>query len=318
MATFSSANVTAALRGLAALALKRWKLVALGLALGAAAAVVQLRRAPYFYASQVVVMQVIDASGGPAQLGGLSLGTMSLNQSALQFQLFVDSVRSRDVAEDLTKVPGLMQALFAGWDPRGNSWRQRPLGLGDHLERGVGEIIGLPPQPWQSPDAAQLQAFITQNVIIAQDPKKKGLVILNLTSTSPLFARNFLSALVHIADAHFRAKALQRARQNIDYLNGRLDSVTADDQRQALMAGLSDQETQSMTAAAPVPAAADVFDAPFTIPQPVFPVARLIFARDVAIGGLLGLLVGFVLERGGWWLRRKVHFRFAARYLRVI
>src|SRR5690606_16733359 len=114
-----------------------WRLILGGAAIGFVLAAMSLQGVQYFYP---VTMQVTTAQtttggggslrGGTSQLSGLaSLANISLpsTQNEIQFQLFLESLYSRDVADAMAKNQDILITLYGDqWDSTSQTWREPP------------------------------------------------------------------------------------------------------------------------------------------------------------------------------------------------
>lgn len=282
--------------------LARWWLV-LGVALLALiGAVLYLRSATYFYSAELRVYAAPSSSSAPqvpGQLGTLAslagLGS-SGGDSATPFRLFLEGMKSREVAERLSRQRGLMRDVFAGeWDARTNSWREHR-GVVGSLKRSVWDVLGLRSATWQAPDAARLQDFITENVHVAQS-LKSPLVSITLEHPDPKFAVRFLTVIAATTDQYLREKQQERLRGNIAYLSEKLRGITFAEQRQVLFAALSDQERQSMLANAAAPYAANPFGVATASRNPTTPRQLPLLLAGLIGGLILGVVTALLLGR---------------------
>src|SRR5258708_17591834 len=152
--------------------LTRWRIILFCVALTSLAGLLTLRLATYTYTAELKITPVQSTQNATAlrrQLGGLaSLAGLSLpnNQEETPFFLYVESVASRAVADDLAKNTDLMKVIFkAEWDQEANrfvktsSWFES---VTDKIE----ELIGIPSYPCTPPGRAQLQLTLIKDVIV--------------------------------------------------------------------------------------------------------------------------------------------------------
>ena len=278
--------------------------------------VYQVHRAIPIYQAQMIVTpvqltpeeatasRINGALGNLANLAGIPA---SNNQLATQFRLYVDSMASRDLGEDLARDKQLMHTLFAGeWDAASQIWRQPDRDFANQVRRTVYGMLGYPQQEWTPPDGARMQQFLTTNVHVDQDPRKAYLVTISYASHDTDFAVRFLRKLNAAADNHLRQKALTRARQYIRYLSDKLDTVTIADHRAAIMATLSDQEKYEMVASSAAPFAADMFDAPSASQYAISPQPRRLYMVGLLKGLVAGAVLAFVWGKWGAQIRRRI------------
>lgn len=304
------------LREAAILLMREWKIVAACAVLALLWAAYQVHTAIPIYSAQMIVTPVQTTgedtnvtarlNGALGNLASLA-GVQNPNaQTATQFRLYVDSLQSRDLGEDLARDQTLMKTLFANeWDQDTQSWREPERGLGSHLLSGIKSLLGYPPAKWQPPDGARMQQFLIYQLHVTQDVRKAYLVTISFDWYDPAFAVRFLQKVNAAADNHLRQKSLTRARQYIQYLSNKLDTVTIAEHRAAIMNSLSEQEKYEMVASSASPFAADFFDAPAASDVPVWPQPRGTYLRALLEGLLAGAVLAYIWARWGEGVRRR-------------
>lgn len=269
-----------------------------------ALAVGYLHVATYLYTATMVVSPVMtDSSSGGGmmnKLGGLkglaSLAGVNIggDLGSQSFVLFQEGLYSRDVAGTLAKDPRIMHVVFdTRWDEKAHQWR-RPSSFHVATVGFVKGVIGMPVTPWQPPDAASLQKYVSDNVTVDADPTQP-VVTITYRDKDPTFAGYFLARLYQAVDSKLRAQALDRATQYSKYLTDQLKTVMNQDVRTAMMSSLIGQETNKMMASVTAPYSAQPFDPPFVSPRPTFPKPALV----LFLAGVLGLVFGVL---GALWL----------------
>lgn len=296
-----------------------------GAAIGFILAALSLQNARYIYPVEMQVSQVqapgttdTSSRGGLSQLSGLaSLANVSLptTQSAQHFNEFIDSLYTRDLADDLAKDQYILVRIFGHdqWDPETHTWHEPPHGMMDKIRDGIRGLLGLAPTvAWHPPNGEQLQGYIADNMGVIQDPRKPYMVTIRITTDSKEFSIYFLNKLVQTADNRLRQKSLNRARVYMQYLEAKLPMVTVAEHRAALAAALSEQEKYEMVASSGTPFAADVFQSPWASNLPSWPVPRQTFMFWIGLGVVLGFGFGFLRYRlrngGARWLQRAPRF----------
>ena len=255
---------------------QRWWLVAAVTLVAVLAAVIYLRTATYLYTAEMRVYPAPSTTGQPQLSGGLG-GLASLagiaptgTEPATPFRLYLEGVRSREVAEALARDRDLMHQTFPSeWNAQTRTWQERR-GFASSIKHAVWNLLGLPLTGWRAPDAARLQDFIAANVLVNQSVKTP-LVSITLDSADPRFGVQFLTKLGAAIDAYLREKQRERTQSNIDYLSEKLRGVTLIEQRQALFNALSEQERQAMLANSLAPYAANPFGVAVATTAPTTP-----------------------------------------------
>jgi uncharacterized protein involved in exopolysaccharide biosynthesis len=291
-----------------------WRLILGCAAFGFVMAALSLQGAMYTYPveMQVTTAQSTTSGGGSrglSQLSGLaSIANLSLpsTQSEVQFQLLIDSIRSRDLANDIAKNQDIMIALYGGeWDPISETWHEPPAGTMSGIKSWIRNLLGLAPTlPWHAPNGENVQGFLSTNLQVTQDPRKTYMVTLTLTSHSRDFSIRFLNLLVKTADERLRQKALERSRTYINYLTAKLNTVTVAEHRDALTQALGEQERYAMVASSGKPFAAEVFQSPWASNLPSSPSPRQVFLIRMVLGAVGGLAFALLRHRYQAHLRR--------------
>lgn len=280
----------------------RWWIVAAVTLACLLSAVLFLRGATYLYTAELRVYAAPSTTGQPS--GGSGLGGLASLAglgpadavSATPFRLFLEGVDAREVAERLARDRGLMRQVFAGeYDAATGGWRERRSGA-DSLKRGLWGLLGLPVVPWRAPDAARLQDFIADRVVVTQSTKTP-LVSITLESPDPAFATRFLTRLGITIDTYLREKQQERTRSNIEYLAEKLRGVTLIEQRQVLFGALTEQERQAMLANSRAPYAANSFGIAVATTQPTKPRQMPLLIAGLLGGLILGSVVALLLGR---------------------
>lgn len=296
------------LREIAQAVFEGWRIVVGCIGIFLLLAIINLHSTPSVFAVKMTVTPVqgqgdqssskVSSLTSLAQLAGLSLGP-SAGQSASQFRLYVESLHSRDLADDLAKNQDLMKAIFGGeWDEETHSWKEPKPGIVHTMVQPIMELLGSRPLPWQPPDGAKLQQYLAEpdHLVITQDIKKPDFVTVEFDSANTEFAIKLLSVVNQTADNHLRKKALLRATQYIDYLSKELNNVTVAEHREAIMQALSEQEKFKMSASSAVPYAAEVFDKPWASLERLRPKASQALPQALLEGALVGAAIVLLLN----------------------
>jgi Chain length determinant protein len=280
---------------------RRWVVVAISVLISLSISVLYLNFAKYKYTSTLVVAPAQSSSGkglagglgGLASLAGVG---MPVDSATGSFQLYVEGLHSRTVAEILAKNPTLMQGAFPDdWDAKTQSWRE-PANFVGTIVSGVKRLLGMPVFVWTPPDAARLNDLIDEEVVVDEKPKK-AIVTISMANQDPAFANAFLAALSTASDDIIRARAVARTRDYIAYLTMRLETVTLAEHRSKLADSLSEQERTLMLASSGLPFAAESFGNPAATRRPTTPRPGLVLAGGMTVGLLLGIAIALLLDR---------------------
>lgn len=248
------------------------------------------------YQAQIQVTPTpAQQGGGAAAGGGLAAAAAALNLNGPtvtqgnDFQLYLNSFSSRDLADELAQNPTFMHTIFASeWNEATQTWHEPELSPTQAREKWFRDLLGFPEVQWHAPNGEDMLSFLTATVEVQQDPRKPFLARITCTWYEPKFALQFLAAAHHAADDALRRKALKRANDNIAFLNDRLAKVTLAEHRTALAAALSQQEQNAMMAQSNSAYAADLIEQPWTSSYPVFPRPVRELLMSVALGAFVG------------------------------
>lgn len=260
------------------------------------------------YRTEMHVAPAASSSGGKSQLGGLgglaaiagvSLGGSS--QSVIPFDLYLETLTSRALAEALAKDEVVMRSAFkAEWDEGTQRWRE-PRSLVRSVVKGVGSVLGVKRPAWRAPEAAELQEFIRRNVVVKKpDTKDAPITKLMLDSVNPKFASYLLVHMTRIADDRVRRNNLETASSYATYLSQKLRTEMVAEYRRDLSQALAEQEKSIMMASSSAPYAAMIIEEPTTATKPVRPNAILVLMLGLVGGAMLGCLIALINFRELW------------------
>ena len=288
------------------LTILRRNIVILGLAmLGALiVAVAYLHVATYRYSVNLVVAPVESTQGSSGGLGGLGgLASMAginlgVNQGNSSFLKYIESIKSRAVADSLAKRPEIMRTQFASdWDESARRWRE-PRSLRRSITGPIRNALGFPTRAWRQPSGADLQAYLSESVLITRG-LQTPFVTLEIVVRDPRFGVQFLLTLHREIDEVLRRAALARTNAQIAYLTATLQTVTVAEHRQAIAQALLGEEKVRMLASSSLPFAAEPLGPPSSSAGPISPRPILVLGLFLA----LGAIAGSMLVLGWFWLR---------------
>jgi len=251
-----------------------------------------------------------NVSGGLAALMNLA---MPSGGTGSDFSLYLDLLKSRNIADELAKDPQFMHSLYAGyWDEATQSWhdvpetRRLPLAM-----KSFWESLGYPPVQWHEPNGETLLDFINFWVKIEQDPRRPYMAKIVMNYGDKNFAAQFLTRLHKTADEMLRQRAIRRTTDYIAYLSNTLSKVTVAEHRLALAQALSEQEKAAMVAKSGAPFAAEVLEEPWASSYPSSPQGFQTLSRSTLIGAIVGgvLALLFWAVRMSWEARSVKHSR---------
>lgn len=229
--------------------------------------------------------------GGLAAAAGLSIGGSS---KAEPFEMYLEALTSRNVADALAKDQRIMTTLFArDWNPATKQWEQ-PSASPTEL---VKSFIGLADPPWRAPDGARLQNYLERRIVITKSVKSP-VTIIGYDAQDPAFGVHLLQQLNLAADAEVRQRALLQANEYKAYLSNLLPTVAIADVRTSLAASLTEQYEAVMMAKSSVPYAAVALGGPKASLAPTKPKVTIVLALAVLVGTIIAVVFATVDFRG--------------------
>jgi len=249
-----------------------------------------------------------NVGGGLAALVNLAIPS---GDNGSDFSLYLDLLKSRNIADELAKDPQLMRYLFGGeWDEASQSWKERPETRRVPLAmKQFFDFLGYPAAAWHAPNGETMLGFLTSQVTIEQDPRKPYMAKIVMNYGDKEFAMQYLTKLHKTADEMLRERAIKRTNDYIAYLSSTLSKVTVAEHRLALAQALSEQEKAAMIAKSGAPFAAEVLEEPWANSYPSFPQGFQTLMRF----GFLGALAGSALALLFWKIRMTWQARTARR-----
>jgi uncharacterized protein involved in exopolysaccharide biosynthesis len=227
--------------------------------------------------------------GNLSSLAGISIGKSS---SAEPFELYIEAMTSRGVAERLAVDPVVLRSVFEKeWDAERGAWRRPPEPSG--IKAALRGLIGLRTYPWRAPDAVRLNEYLKEAVEVTREPKSP-IVTASIDHPDPAFGALLLRKIDYAADRMVRERALRQAASYAAYLSRKLQTVQLAEHRQALAEAMSEQERSIMLAGSGVPYAANIIDGPVTSRFPTYPRPSLVLVGAAVVGLVLGMLLALI------------------------
>lgn len=276
---------------------RRWTVAAF-IAAAIALASIYLHGATYLYTVELRVIPARPSAlggGKLSQLSGLaSIAGVSLPQdeSSLSFAMYLEGLKSPDVAKVLAADPAILRTAFSNeWNAQQERFVE-PRGPTSGLVSTAKSFLGAPNYPWREPDAERLQDYLFRKIAVVQNAKSPVVIIVT-EDKDRAFGQLLLRRAHAASDDILRAKAYQRAKEHVDFLNSELQSATIGEHRAALAAALTEQIMQQMAASSTLPYAAEPFGQPSVSLRPTSPRPVIVLAS----AAILGLVAGasFVL-----------------------
>lgn len=229
---------------------------------------------------------------GLATLAGIG---MSQDAGISPFTLYVNILRSRQVAILLTHDKRIMQTVFADqWDRNAGQWFE-PKSMAKSLSKRIKSLIGVPTYQWTPPSAELMESYLAENLLASKDINDP-IVTLTFRHPDAEFARYFLKRVHESADQLVRARTLERTEKYIEYLSAKLNTITVAEHRQAIVESLISQERTSMMAGSGVNYAAEAIGQVAVSEHPNSPAAMLILFVAMFFGGFASLVLALFLE----------------------
>lgn len=245
------------------------RMVGIGLALG----ILYLMFAKPTYTAKAVVVPVNIGSNtgqGLQQLSGIaSLVDVNLpgQTSVTNFDRFQKTLTSVRLARHLAQDQLLLRALYpAQWDIASRHWA-RPSGLINFLRYSAGNLFG---RGWQPPDAQAVAAHLKAEISISSGDIP-NIVTISYDSRDRDFAVRFLTRVIQEADLLVKRNALNRTSQYVQYAEKELDKRQSNDQRNALIELLVQQDQTMMMLNTNLSFSAEFVDPPNVSDQPTAP-----------------------------------------------
>lgn len=281
---------------------KKWQITGISL-LGFFFAIIYLHMATPVYSVELKITPAPASSatgglskklgslGGLAALAGVSVGSSS-GDSATPFDLYLEELKSRELANELAKDPQIMTTIYSGqWDKESKTW-QKPQSILSPVKSALKSVLGIPQRPWRAPNGVALQGYMEAVVaIIKPSAKDPPITIISMEHPDPAFAIYFLSRMNELADMRIRRVALARATEYAAYLSAKMNSAIIAEHRKDLSEALSEQEKSIMSASSSLPYAAVIVQMPTASDRPVKPSPVLV----LVLGMMSGLIIGALL-----------------------
>lgn len=267
---------------------------------GALVALLYLHISSPIYKDQMIVTTVQSSESNGSRLSGLaSVAGLDIRggNSQTQFQLYLESLTSHEVAEGIAADQAIMRQLFPDrWDPDSNTWKKPKIGAVGQAIRGVKSLLGWYIVPPHTPDADDVKRFLDTSLDVTTELRTPYIATVTLQTGSPELGRTLLTVLNKMTNDHLRQQAILRAHSYINYLTNQLQTVTQSDQRTAIVNALNEQEKYAMMANSDVAYAAEMLDRPYAPPTPSAPRPLTIYLKFMLLMVSLGAV--WVLSKG--------------------
>lgn len=208
--------------------------------------------------------------GALAGLEGITLGGASTAEP-------IAVLKSREFAREFIEEQGLLHVLLADkWDAKAGRWKET--------------------NPRKQPDIRDAVKYFDKNVLSVRDDKKTELVTVDIEWKNAEAAASWANIIVDRLNAQMRARALEEAQANVEYLSNELAHTNVVAVQQAISKLLESEMEKFMVARGTKQFAFRVAD-PAAVPKwRSWPKRRVVVALGILAGGVVGLLAVFVRE----------------------
>ena len=255
---------------------RKWTVIVIAVAFGAASVAYALL-ATEWYRAEMVLAPAEDQSGPSigGQLGGLA-ALAGVNVSGSDASEAIATLKSSQFAARFIEDLDLVKVFFADdWDPAVGQWRSKD------------------PETW--PDVRDAVKYLHEEILrVNQDPQT-GLVTLSVDWTDPIVAAEWAGALVSRLNEKMRKRALLEAESNVKYLQSQLEQTSLVTLQQSIGRLMENELQKAMLARGNEEFAFRVIDSSGPPKERVRPKRTLLVILGTLVGGLLGVI--FVLTR---------------------
>lgn len=208
--------------------------------------------------------------GSLAALAGVNLGVGEGNGVVALAVL-----QSRQFARDFIEQLDLMPIFFEeDWDAENDRWRVD--------------------DPTEAPDVRDGVKFFHEEIFEVSEERRTGLVTLAIEWTDPDVAAEWASILVHRLNDRLRARALQEAQTNVDYLQSEMAKATLVTLQESIGRLLEAELPKLMLAKGNEEFAFKIVDPAVPPRERVRPKRALTAIIGTILGGLLGIFIVLV------------------------
>ena len=226
--------------------------------------------------------------GNLAALAGVTLGPSST--SATPFELYLDRLKSLELANELANDPVIMTTIFArDWDQSRKSWKKPS--LMHSIIMNLKTFLGRPKRVSRAPNGARLQTYLEEEISIKRSREGAPIVTITFEHENPKFAVYLLSKMDKLADNRIREKDLARATKYSAYWSSRLETAVVTELRKALSEALIEQERSIMMSSSDVPYSVIAIEPPSSSDRPTKPSIIIVLMVSFIFGGMLGSIL---------------------------
>jgi LPS O-antigen subunit length determinant protein (WzzB/FepE family) len=228
--------------------------------------------------------QISSAQGGLAALTGVNFSSKAPDAS-----LIISSLKSRMFFESLIGYEGVLDHImaFESFDHDKKSSSFKKIGI----ERK--DLIDNTPLSFQKAHMKYL------SMLSATSPPRSGMIYMEVSHGSPIFARDFLELIIKEFNSAERKKDIQESEEALDYLYNQL-GVVKDSAVQLSISQLIESELKKLTFAnVRINYAIDPLDVPYVPELRSFPKRKQIVLTFTFIGFIISIIgvLGFYYFR---------------------
>jgi uncharacterized protein involved in exopolysaccharide biosynthesis len=266
-------------REFTAVLLRNWRLIGASTVLAGVIAATYVTFADRYYRAVTTLLPVerqgtgntlasiANQLGGLAAVSGLSIGDSDHTEA-------IEVLKSRSLVRKFIEREGLLPVVFTEyWSVEERAWTVS-----------------------DTPSVADGEGRFRSEILRISEDLSSGLISVAVTWTDPKQAADWANGLAQLANEELRAKAIGRARANLDYLQREVDAVTVLEVRQSIYDLMRAQIETMMVANVGDEFAFRVVD-PATQPEaPVRPRVVILLAVATVFGLFIGVVLSFVIE----------------------
>lgn len=209
--------------------------------------------------------------GGIASLAGVSLGAESEDAASIAM------LKSRLLARAIIEEDQLLPMLFSKkWDAAQKNWKSQ--------------------NPEDIPSLWDGERRFSKKVRRVSEDRKTGLVTLTVAWSDPTVAAKWAGDLVGKTNQLLRARAIETAKINIDYLRQQLDATSIFEVRQSIYRLLEGQMKEMMMAQGNIEYAFKILDPAVAPDEPSGPSRAILAIGGAAVGFFLSCLIVLTLS----------------------
>lgn len=230
--------------------------------------------------------------GGLASLAGISIGGSGVDKATLALEI----LKSRVFLTEFIRKFELEVPLMAadGWDFQKKRWIINTDAYDPDLGKWIRDVK-FPYKPEPS-DQELYEVFIKKHITVNQD-KKTGMTVVQISSMSPDFAKDWLDKLIFSLNDKMKSRDIQEAQNSIDYLNQQLNKTELTELKQIFYQLIEQQTKTIMLANVRREYVFQIVDPPVVPEIKSSPKRALICLLAVVLGVMVGVILVLFMRR---------------------